>query len=71
MLWRIVVKDTSINSFWNTKAGIFFRYKVTKQSLALLNEYSRLNNVGQVYNAVAKEKSKLGNKMELLVGVLK
>jgi len=39
-------KGTSINSFWNTNTGIFYRYKAPKKpacreagSLASLNEY--------------------------------
>jgi len=60
------LKGTSINSFWNTNAGIFLDTRRQKRqpageagSLASLNEYFG--------NVVAGKKPKLGNKMELLV----
>jgi hypothetical protein len=29
------IKGTSINSFWNTNAGIFFRYKAPKTEFSI------------------------------------
>jgi hypothetical protein len=59
------LKGTSINSFWNTNTGIFFRYKAPKTPAC---EAGSPDGYRDEYfgNTVAGKKPKLGNKMALL-----